>query len=359
MATMLHVVNGDATLALLKQSSVEGTFLVWKDMLMEGPVSSDGGALDLKARAAFLHAKYGADPKQYLSGMRVLFAALDKAARGKGEVVLWFEEDFFCQIHLIYLLAHLPAGLRRKGHVSIICPDKPLGARLPAAFPKLLANRLPLQPSLAALATRVWKAYAADSTAGWEAFLAWAQSGDGFAPWPALKQGLRAHLGRLPTAHGGPNALEAALLRPLASGTLDFAHYARRVWSQPMVKPLGLGDMQIARYALDFSELPQPLIALAGTRPRPGQAPDGKDWKLQLTDAGRTRLDEAEAGSGIEPGLRNGHATRPLRRGPQRKAAAKGPTRAKAGKTKAGKPGTGKPSAAKTIGNKSAPRRRR
>lgn len=342
---MLHVVNGDATLALLKQSPVAGTFLVWKDMLMEGPVSANGGALDLKARAAFLHAKYGADPKKYLSGMKALFAALDKAARGKDEVVLWFEEDFFCQIHLVYLLAHLPAGLRRQGRVSVICPDKPLGARLPAAFPKLLANRLPLKPALAALAARVWKAYAADSTAGWQAFLAWAQSGDGFAAWPALRQGLRAHLGRLPTAHGGPNALEAALLRPLASGPLDFAHYARRVWSEPMAKPLGLGDMQIARYALDLSEAPQPPLTLSGTRPRPGQAPDPEDWKLHLTDAGRARLEEAAIVFGAEPASRNGDAT--LTEGPRlpkRKAAGK----AGVGKAGAGKTATGKAATRKT-----------
>ncbi len=320
---MLHVVNGDAALALLKQSPVEGAFLVWKDMLMEGPLSADGGPIDLKARGAFLHAKYGADPKRYRSDMKALFAALDKAARGKGEVVLWFEEDFFCQIHLIYLLAHLPVGLRRKGRVSIICPDKPLGARLPAAFPKLLANRLPLKSELTNLAAKVWKAYAANSTAGWEDFLAWAKSGDGFAPWPALRQGLRAHLGRLPTAHGGPNALETALLRPLASGPLDFAQYARRVWSEPMAKPLGLGDMQIARYALGLSESPEPLIAVAGTRPKPGRAPSPEDWKLHLTDAGRTRLEEAESAPLAEPASRNGHVTQARIPGPKGKKTAK------------------------------------
>jgi len=334
---MLHVVNGDAALALLKQSPVEGDFLVWKDMLMEGPLSANGGPIDLKARGDFLHAKYGADPKRYRSDMKALFAALDKAARGKGEVVLWFEEDFFCQIHLIYLLAHLPAGLRRKGRVSIICPDKPLGARLPGAFPRLLANRLPLQAPLINLAAKVWKAYAANSTAGWEDFLAWAKSGDGFAPWPALRQGLRAHLGRLPTAHGGPNALEAALLRPLASGPLDFAHYARRVWSEPMVKPLGLGDMQIARYALDLSESPEPLIAVAGTRPGPGRAPSPEDWKLHLTDAGRTRLEEAEAYPLVEPASRNGHVTQAAAKTATAKAAAgKKPAAAK-GARKAGR----------------------
>lgn len=322
MVSMLHVANGDATLALLRQGGVEGTFLVWKDMLMEGPIPSDGGPIDLKARAAFLHAKYGANPKKYQAGMQALFAALAKAARGKGEVVLWFEEDFFCQIHLAYLLAHLPAALRLKGRVSLVCPDKPLGVRLPAAFPKLFANRLPLARPLMDLAARVWKAYAADSAAGWNAFLEWAKSGDGFAPWPALKTGLRAHLGRLPSAQGGPSALETALLRPLASGPLDFAHYARRVWSEPMVKPLGLGDMQIARYVLDLSEAPLPLIDLMGTRPRTGRAPDPEDWKLHLTEAGRARLEEAEA-KPSPAAMGNGYVTHTETGGAARKGARK------------------------------------
>lgn len=294
MDRMLHVINGDATLSLLKQSPVKGTFLVWKDMLMEGPVREKDGGLDLKARAAFLKAEYGADPAKYLSEMKGLFGALEKAARGKDEVVFWFEEDFFCQIHLVYLLAHLPAPLKAKGRAWVICPEKPLGVRLPTAFAKLLDGRLPLEPALLTLANKVWKAYSASSTAGWQTFLKWAQSGDGFAPWPLLKSGLRAHLGRLPTANGSLSALETALLRSLSGGTLAFGAFAKRVWSEPMVRPLGLGDAQIARYALDLAARAEPLLYVegAGSSPAPGKAPVPRDWKLHLTEAGRSRLAE-------------------------------------------------------------------
>ena len=294
MGSMLHVVNGDATLALLKQSPIKGTFLVWKDMLMEGPVAEKGGELDLKARAAFLQANYGADPAKYQSEMKALFGAIEKTARGKDEVVFWFEEDFFCQIHLVYLLAHLPAALRGKGRASVICPEKPLGVRLPSAFAKLLDGRLPLEPALLTLAMKVWKAYSASSIEGWDAFLKWAQSGDGFAPWPLLKSGLRAHLGRLPTLNGSLSAMETALLRSLSDGPLDFAHFARRVWSEPMVRPLGLGDMQIARYALDLASRPKPLLYIEGSEssPGPGQGIHPGDWKLHLTEAGEARFAE-------------------------------------------------------------------
>jgi hypothetical protein len=303
---MLHVVNGDATLALLKQSPVKGTFLVWKDMLMEGPVAEKAGGLDLKARAAFLRDNYGGDPAKYQSNMKALFGALEQAAKGKDEVVFWFEEDFFCQIHLVYLLAHLPAGLKKQGRAWVICPEKPLGVRLPSAFAKLLDGRLPLEPALLTLATKVWKAYSSASTSGWEEFLKWAQSGDGFAPWPLLKSGLRAHLGRLPTANGAPSALETALLRSLSDGPLDFAHFAKRVWTEPMVRPLGLGDMQIARYALDLASRDVPLLYIEGSQssPGPGEGIHPGDWKLHLTDAGKARYAQVPSAAAI--GIANG-----------------------------------------------------
>jgi uncharacterized protein DUF1835 len=300
---MLHILNGDATLDLIKESSVKGTFLVWKDMLMEGPVSASGdkgtarSGADWKARAAFLNRHYGIDAKKYLAGMAAFFKALDKAAKGKAEVVFWFEEDFFCQIHLVYLLAHLPEALKRKGRASVICPEKPLGVRLPGAFPKLLAGRIPLQAPLLKLASKVWNAYAASSPKGWDSFLKWAQSGKGFESWPLLKSGLRSHLGRLPSANGRPNAMETALLRSASSGQTPFVQFVKRVWSEPLIRPLGLGDLQVARYALDLSLRDRPLIAIEGPdhAPAPGKTFRFSQWKLRLTADGKARL--AETGS--------------------------------------------------------------
>jgi hypothetical protein len=296
---MLHILNGDATLNLIKESSVKGTFLVWKDMLMEGPAAPAGfkGGLDWKVRAAFLNRTYGIDPRKYLAGMTAFFKALDKAAKGKEEVVFWFEEDFFCQIHLVYLLANLPESLKRKGRASVICPEKPLGVRLPSAFPRLLEGRIPLEAPLLRLSEKVWSAYAASSTQGWGAFLKWAQSGKGFEPWPLLKSGLRAHLGRLPSANGKPNAMEAALLRSASAGHVPFVQFLRRVWSEPLVRPLGLGDVQVARYALDLSLGNTPLLAIDGpdSSPMPGKPFRFAEWKLHLTAEGKARL--AETGS--------------------------------------------------------------
>jgi hypothetical protein len=347
---MLHVLNGDATLGLIKESPVKGTFLVWKDMLMEGPVAPvKGGGLDLEARAAFLNRQYGIDPEKYLADMRAFFKALDKAAKGKDEVVFWFEEDFFCQIHLVYLLANLPEPLKRKGRATIICPEKPLGVRLPAAFPKLLAGRIPLEPALLTLAAKVWSAYSASSSKGWDGFLKWARSesgrsGKGFETWPLLKSGLRSHLGRLPSANGHPNAMETALLRSASTGNSAFSQFVRRVWSEPLVRPLGLGDMQVARYALDLSLRNKPLLAIEGpdSKPAPGKPFRFAEWKLHLTAEGKARLAEAgyvppANGTDAKPAAKAASNGKPEAKGnpvavkaskrPSKKASAKTPIR--------------------------------
>lgn len=355
---MLHILNGDATLNLIKESSVKGAFLVWKDMLMEGPVSASGaggkpkskGGLDWKARAAYLNRRYGIDAGKYLSGMNAFFKVLDKAAQGKDEVVFWFEEDFFCQIHLVYLLANLPGALKRKGRASVICPEKPLGVRLPAAFPKLLAGRIPVDAPLLSLASKVWNAYAASSSKGWDSFLKWAQSGKGFEPWPLLKSGLRSHLGRLPSANGRPNAMESALLRSASAGHTPFNQFVKRVWNEPLIRPLGLGDLQIARSALDLSLRDRPLIGIEGPdhAPAPGKPFRFPEWKLHLTADGKARL--AEAGSGPLPADAKsvpGNDGKAMAKG---KSAAKRPQKAavkKAGKTAAKAPVESKRKAAK------------
>jgi hypothetical protein len=363
--TMLHILNGDATLGLIKESTVKGDFVVWKDMLMEGPVGpaatrkggkrgKDGEAtgggpgafapsVDWKARAAFLNRNYGIDPAKYLAGMAGFFKTLDKAAKGKDEVVLWFEEDFFCQIHLVYLLANLPEPLKRKGRVSIICPEKPLGVRLATAFPKLLEGRIPLDAPLMSLAAKVWSAYSASSSQGWDVFLKWAQSGKGFEPWPLLKSGLRSHLGRLPSANGKPNAMETALLRSASAGNVPFGQFVRRVWSEPLVRPLGLGDLQVARYALDLAQRDVPLLAIQGpdSSPAPGKSFKFADWKLALTEEGKARLAAAgpAAVSGVEgkSGARAGA-----------KSGAKIGAKPKAGPAKA-KPDNAKPAAKSVV----------
>ncbi len=287
---MLHVLNGDSTLALLKQSTVKGDFLVWKEMLMEGPTPEvKKGELDWKGRSVYLKNSFGIDPKIYLSGMKRFFKTLHQAAEMDSEVTFWFEEDFFCQINLIYLIAHLPAPFLRRGRAFVICPEKPLSIRLPSSMDRLFAARTPLNPAVVTLSKKVWQAHSLSSTKGWESLLTWVQSSKGFAAWPLLQRGLRCQLGRRPAPNGGLNALEIGMLKAVSDGPVGFPQFFRRTWMDPEIRPLGLGEQQIARYALDFTAQGLPLLKISGrgSSPSPGKPLVTADWKLSLSAEGK------------------------------------------------------------------------
>ncbi len=287
---MLHVLNGDSTLALLKQSTVKGDFLVWKEMLMEGPTPEvKTGGLDWKGRSVYLKNSFGIDPKSYLSGIQRFFKTLNRAAETDSEVTFWFEEDFFCQINLIYLIAHLPAPLLRRGRAFVICPEKPLSIRLASSMDRLYAARTPLDPAIVTLSKKVWQAHSLSTTKGWESLLTWAQASKGFAAWPLLQRGLRCQLGRRPAPNGGLNALEKGMLKAVSEGPVSFPQFFRRTWMDPEIRPLGLSERQIARYALDFSAQGLPLLKIEGrgSSPTPGKRPVTAAWKLSLSTEGK------------------------------------------------------------------------
>lgn len=291
-----HVLNGDATLALLRKAAVPGEAIVFPDMLMEGPLPRGrGGRLDWPSRAAFLAARYGVPRAAALARMRAFQKALDAALASGGEVTFWFEEDFFCQVHLAYLLATLPAPALRR--VRVIRSAKPLGRLSPKDLERRFARRLPVDPACAALAKKLWTALSRPAGSAGKGLAsaarhAWAAGGraealladrGAFAPWPRLRAGLKAQLARRPGADG-LGSLEKALLAALPKGgrALPFAKVFTRVAGHPRARPLGVGDLQVARCALDLARLPDAPLRIEGAG-RGRKALEGLAlWRLSL-----------------------------------------------------------------------------
>jgi len=101
---ILHVLNGDSTAYLFRQTALPGEVLVWREMLSEGRVPvTDDFAPFWQQRGDFLAKTYGFDRAEYErdvvnEAQRLLdFWQFD-------EITLWFEFDLFCQINLLYLL---------------------------------------------------------------------------------------------------------------------------------------------------------------------------------------------------------------------------------------------------------------
>lgn len=119
---MLHILNGETTLEGVTQTGIAGTLVSWGDLLMEGPLTGSAtAAQDWEARAQWLELHFGIDRAVYLGRMVESLAALQGAAE-QDEVVLWFEEDLLCQVHLMFVLAWFAEQLSLPANLSLICP---------------------------------------------------------------------------------------------------------------------------------------------------------------------------------------------------------------------------------------------
>ena len=104
----LHITNGDSLTDRLKEMQlVEGEFLVWREMLCEGPTKHKLEKKDaLDERRRFFQRYYRIDAEDY---DKKFISELNKIERLKefDEVVLWFEYDLFCQINMIAAISLL------------------------------------------------------------------------------------------------------------------------------------------------------------------------------------------------------------------------------------------------------------
>jgi hypothetical protein len=101
---MLHIHNGDCSADTARQSSLAGEHFAWRESLITGPTPS--GLSDnewRRIRSKHLSEAYGVDVKECERGLSSQEETLASFAQHE-EVVLWFELDLFCQVHLIYLL---------------------------------------------------------------------------------------------------------------------------------------------------------------------------------------------------------------------------------------------------------------
>jgi hypothetical protein len=255
---MLHVLNGDATATVFAAAGLPGDVLVWRDILVEGPLTADWTSPHaLAARTAFLAERLAIDPERYRSGVREQEAGL-ASALGHDEVVLWFEQDLFCAVNLWYVLAWLarrPAVAR----LTLIYPPvdvmKGLGVREPAQLAALLTERRLVTLHALGLGRRAWEAYT-DSDPRAAAALAESETD----ALPFVRDAFRLHCARFPSVVTGLNEVETAALASLERGSLRFGELFRAVTADPRGARHGMGDVQFAACVRGL----MPLVSVPG-----------------------------------------------------------------------------------------------
>jgi hypothetical protein len=260
---VLHVLNGDETRTVFERAGLPGEVMVWRDILVEGPVDAGSDAVPaLDARVAFLAERLAIDRDTYARCARTQADALD-AAGAHDEVVLWFEQDLFCAVNLWRLLDWFARRVPTT-RLSLVYPAtddvQGLGAAEPQQLVALFAGRVPVSEEMRALGARAWAAYASADPLDSAPLV----DGDDTA-LPFVRGAFRCHLGRFPSVANGLNEVETATLAVLRRGPREFPALFREVRAHPRVRRHGMGDVQ-------FAAAVRGLAPLVEVEERPGSA---------------------------------------------------------------------------------------
>jgi hypothetical protein len=114
---MIHILNGDALFEFFpSEEQLSGSRLVFRECLIEGPREPFEELSEfLMSRASYLHDIYGAEIDLHLQHFYHLIKELNDAPIDE-EIVLWFEDDVFCQTNMwytIFILMHQCANMKK------------------------------------------------------------------------------------------------------------------------------------------------------------------------------------------------------------------------------------------------------
>jgi hypothetical protein len=260
---MLHIHNGDSAAGIAKRSDLPGEHLAWREALMCGPAPSGLSEAEWRQlRATHLAEAYDLSADDCEKSLRDQDEALAKFVDHE-EVVLWFEHDLFCQIHLIYLLnwfAQRPGPTR----LSLICIGefpgitdfRGLGQLSIQQMSSLFPQRHAVTSAEFELGTRAWAAYSSPDPSDIAEVLA----GDTSA-LPFLRSALQKHLAQFPSVRNGLGQIENRALKLIADGASQFTSLFQEFGTAE--PEYGLGDAQFMLLLRRLATSPQPLLTIS------------------------------------------------------------------------------------------------
>ncbi len=253
VASMIHIHNGDVVAALARRSDIPGEHLPYRETLVTGPVIP--GPQWIETRARSIADGHDEDLLRVRTGLLEQELALDNA-RSASEVVLWFEHDLYCLVHLVYLLQRLaPARL------SLVWCGTPLGEQDERELHLLFDSRAAVTPAITKIASAVWRAYASQDPTALNEWIT-----RDTPDFPFLREGLALHASRFPSLTNGLGAIEQRALGHIAAGFTEFGTLFDRLNVEN--SRFGFGDSEIFRILRSLAWRAVPLITLTGDPPK-------------------------------------------------------------------------------------------
>jgi hypothetical protein len=288
---MLHIHNGDSSAGTARSAAIPGEHLAWREAMVCGPTPA--GLSDDKfreVRARHLAKAYGVDVEKCASELPRQEEVLERFADHE-EIVLWFEHDLFCQVHLVYLLDWFARRDIGNTRLSLICIGRfpgvddfrGLGQLNEEQLASLFPQRTPVSKSQLQLGARAWAAYSSSKPAQIESLIS-----EETAALPFLKPAFAKHLERFPSVQNGLGRIENVLLELIAGGLENFAAlfsaFQRR---EPLY---GFGDAQIFLHLKRLASASHALLTMSDGKVDAMDSGKLAETSFQITEQGKRVL---------------------------------------------------------------------
>jgi hypothetical protein len=287
--TTLNVTNGDQTVERLRQSSVPGEVLPWRDVLHDGPVPTGLSLEELsRVRARFIsESLWGESFEQALSEFATRDNAL-KAFKRFDEIVLWFEHDLCDQLQLLQLLQWFALRQQVSPPLTLICIGEQPGIERflgltqlsPDQLDSLCEQRTPVTETLLALGERAWKAFTNPRPDAVQQLLR-----EELSALPFLRGVLFRHLEQFPSTRNGLSRTETQILEALQAGPAELRQVFRESQIEREERPF-MGQVPFMLQVRALGAGGEPLLEFEdGQRPSRSDGPPFSDatWRRRLT----------------------------------------------------------------------------
>ncbi|MFD2247814.1 DUF1835 domain-containing protein [Pontibacter ruber] len=266
----LHILNGDASLPAFKAAGIAGQVLVWREILVDGPVSyalPEAGFW--QQRLQHITSTFRETPEGYRQKVLEELQKLEQTPKTT-EIVLWFDADLTCQVNQLYLLSKLQQLEFKKIFMCHVEASESIGLLRPDKLTQVYQKRLQLHPEQLQQAQELWKLYAGADPLLLQQYLT-----EKTILLPFLKNALHLHLQRFPDCRTGLGYPQQLLLQLIQDGAATEMELMQAFWHQ---KPgYGFGDWQLQ---VILSQLQPQLVT--------------KGEPLQLTEYGREVLQQTK-----------------------------------------------------------------
>lgn len=286
---MLHVTNGDAAVAKMRDAGVRGEVLSWRDVLIDGPVPEGLDDASLRAvRAAYVASRGWGSEQEVLRDFEQRDRTLTEF-RSHEEVVLWFEHDLYDQLQLLQILDWFASRPLGRTKLTQVASDEYLGLMPPDEMRRRFASRAQVEPEQITIARGAWAAFRASSPLPLQSLVE-RQSAE-LDVLPFLRAALRRQLEELPHERDGLARSERQALEELAAGHTEItalyraAHHERE-------DAIYMGDASFVTRLEGMSAGDAPLLRFddgSEVRPPRDQSEHRAFWKrhVAITDLGR------------------------------------------------------------------------